>query len=138
MRFGLGLRPRNALLSGIALMLMTTSIVACGDSDNSNGAKPSPTASANANLVEGYSKCPATGAAASLSGAGATFPAPLYSKWVDQYQKECSVKIDYQAVGSGAGITQITQKTVDFGASDGILTEAQDQAAGGQLVMIPM
>lgn len=53
-----------------------------------------------------------------VTGAGATFPAPLYSKWASDYNKATGVKINYQSVGSGAGIKQIDSKTVDFGASD--------------------
>ena len=57
-------------------------------------------------------------AAADITGAGATFPAPIYAKWADGYQKATSNKINYQSIGSGGGIKQITAKTVDFGASD--------------------
>ena len=53
-----------------------------------------------------------------ITGAGATFPAPVYSKWAADYHKATGVKINYQSVGSGAGIKQIDSKTVDFGASD--------------------
>ncbi|MCX7279101.1 MAG: phosphate ABC transporter substrate-binding protein PstS [Burkholderiales bacterium] len=53
-----------------------------------------------------------------ITGAGATFPAPVYSKWAAEYNKATGVKINYQSVGSGAGIKQIDSKTVDFGASD--------------------
>ena len=76
-----------------------------------------------------------------LNGAGATFPAPLYTKWFDEYAKLTGIKINYQSVGSGAGINQITANTVDFGASDGIMTDAQiaaAQAAGGPILHIPM
>jgi phosphate transport system substrate-binding protein len=76
-----------------------------------------------------------------LNGAGATFPQPLYSKWFDEYYKLTGVKINYQAVGSGAGIQQITAGTVDFGASDGIMTAEQQTAAeakGGPILHIPM
>ena len=76
-----------------------------------------------------------------LNGAGATFPGPLYSKWFDQYNKITGVQINYQAVGSGSGITQITNGTVDFGASDGIMSDAQitaAQAASGPILHIPM
>lgn len=58
-----------------------------------------------------------------ITGAGATFPAPLYSKWAADYHKATGVKINYQSVGSGAGIKQIDSKTVDFGASDMPLTD---------------
>jgi phosphate transport system substrate-binding protein len=53
-----------------------------------------------------------------ITGAGATFPAPLYAKWASEYNKSTGVKINYQSVGSGAGLRQIDAKTVDFGASD--------------------
>jgi phosphate transport system substrate-binding protein len=56
--------------------------------------------------------------AAEITGAGASFPAPIYAKWADAYQKASGNKINYQSIGSGGGIKQITAKTVDFGASD--------------------
>ena len=59
-----------------------------------------------------------TAFAAEVNGAGATFPYPIYAKWADAYQKETGNKINYQSVGSGAGIKQIQAKTVTFGASD--------------------
>ena len=57
-------------------------------------------------------------AAQQITGAGASFPAPLYAKWASDYNKETGVRVNYQSVGSGAGIKQIDSKTVDFGASD--------------------
>jgi phosphate transport system substrate-binding protein len=60
-----------------------------------------------------------------LTGAGATFPYPIYSKWFDMYSKMKGVQINYQSVGSGAGIRQVTAGTVDFGASDGPMTDEQ-------------
>ena len=57
-----------------------------------------------------------------LTGAGATFPYPLYSKWFDVYQKETGIKINYQSIGSGGGIQQVKAGTVDFGASDAALS----------------
>lgn len=62
------------------------------------------------------------GGASSLTGAGSTFAAPLYQQWGTTYQSEHGVAVNYEAVGSGAGITDITQKTVDFGASDAAYT----------------
>ena len=53
-----------------------------------------------------------------VTGAGATFPAPIYAKWADAYYKATGAKVNYQSVGSGAGIKQIKAKTVDFGATD--------------------
>lgn len=77
----------------------------------------------------------------SLDGAGATFPYPLYSKWFDEYYKLTGVKVNYQSIGSGGGIQQITLGTVDFGASDGIMTDQEQsaaEAAHGPILHIPM
>ncbi len=66
-----------------------------------------------------------TAGAQQVTGAGATFPAPLYAKWADAYNKSSGVRINYQSVGSGAGLRQIRAKTVDFGASDMPLTDEE-------------
>ena len=71
-----------------------------------------------------------------VTGAGATFPAPLYAKWADAYHKEIGARLNYQSVGSGAGLNQIRAKTVDFGASDMPLKD--DQLAKDGLVQFPM
>ena len=65
-----------------------------------------------------------------ISGAGATFPYPVYSKWAAAYNKERGVRFNYQSIGSGGGIKQIKAKTVDFGASDAPLTPAELDKAG--------
>lgn len=75
--------------------------------------------------------------AQSLNGAGATFPAPLYSKWFDVYNQQSGVQINYQAIGSGGGITQLKNKTVDFGASDAPLTNADLTSIPEKVVQIP-
>jgi phosphate transport system substrate-binding protein len=71
-----------------------------------------------------------------VTGAGATFPAPVYAKWADAYNKVTGARINYQSVGSGAGIRQIKAKTVDFGASDMPLKD--DELAKEGLVQFPM
>jgi phosphate transport system substrate-binding protein len=68
------------------------------------------------------------GAAVQMTGAGATFPAPIYQKWFNDYQSIGDVQINYQAIGSGGGIRGITEGTVDFGASDAILTKEEFEA----------
>src|SRR6266852_3514262 len=81
---------------------------------------------------------PFEGEAGALTGAGATFPAPLYQKWFAEYSKLTHVNINYQAIGSGGGIKGIQDQTVDFGASDAPMTPEQMQAAkGGALFHIP-
>ncbi len=73
-----------------------------------------------------------------INGAGATFPYPLYSKWFSEYAKvDPSVKFNYQSIGSGGGIKQITAQTVDFGASDKFLTDADLKGAPGKIIHIP-
>jgi phosphate transport system substrate-binding protein len=84
----------------------------------------------------------ATGAwAQNINGAGATFPNPIYSRWFSEYaQQHPAVHINYQSVGSGAGIQQVTQKTVDFGASDMPMTDQQLAEAaknGVKLFLLP-
>src|SRR5512132_2740889 len=63
------------------------------------------------------------GAGTTLTGAGATFPYPLYSKWFDAYRQKSGVQINYQSIGSGGGIQQLKAGTVDFGASDAPLAD---------------
>ena len=77
----------------------------------------------------------ATASAQEITGAGASFPAPLYSKWAADYNKATGVKINYQSVGSGAGLRQIEAKTVDFGASDMPLKD--DELKAKNLVQFP-
>jgi len=74
-----------------------------------------------------------------ITGAGATFPYPLYSKWMYTYnQKHPNIKINYQSIGSGGGIRQITSNTVDFGASDAPMKDDELAAAPGKLLHVPM
>lgn len=72
-----------------------------------------------------------------LTGAGATFPAPIYQKWFSEYAAAHQVQINYQAIGSGGGIRQYTAGTVDFGASDGPMTDSMIAAVNGNVVHIP-
>ena len=72
-----------------------------------------------------------------LIGAGATFPYPLYSKMFDVYSKEYGVKVNYQAIGSGGGIRQLINKTVDFGGSDAVMSEEDLKAAQAPVLHIP-
>src|SRR5262252_3348587 len=74
--------------------------------------------------------------AADISGAGATFPYPIYSKWADAYKQQTGVGLNYQSIGSGGGIKQIKAKTVTFGASDKPLEPAELKESG--LVQFPM
>jgi phosphate transport system substrate-binding protein len=78
----------------------------------------------------------ATAQAADISGAGATFPYPLYSKWADAYKQQTGIGLNYQSIGSGGGIKQIKAKTVTFGASDMPLKPEELKQAG--LVQFPM
>jgi len=107
----------------VVSILLLASIVLVGCSSTAITPAPTPTPAVN------------------LNGAGATFPAPLYTKWFDEYNKFTGVKINYQPIGSGGGISQITEGTVDFGASDGIMTAEQQskaESAHGPILHIPM
>jgi len=76
-------------------------------------------------------------AAQSLTGAGATFPNPIYTKWFDAYNKKTGIQINYQSIGSGGGIRQYTEGTVDFGATDGPMNEGQIQAVNSNVLHVP-
>lgn len=112
------------------LLVLSFVLAACG-----TPATPAePVTVVQTQIVEVTSEAPAMPAAGSISinGAGATFPYPLYSRWFYDYAfVDTSVKFNYQSIGSGGGIKQITEKTVDFGASDAILNDDQFAAAPG-------
>jgi phosphate transport system substrate-binding protein len=100
--------------------------------------RPFSTIGASLTLLVGLALTgPAATAQVSLTGAGATFPNPIYTKWFDAYQKETGVRINYQSIGSGGGIRQFTEGTVDFGASDGPMNDDQMQAVGGKVLHVP-
>src|ERR1035437_727296 len=73
-----------------------------------------------------------------ILGAGATFPYPLYSKMFSEYNKIGGLKVNYQSIGSGGGIQQLTSRTVDFGASDAVLNGKQDSALSAPAIHIPI
>ena len=123
-----------------AFLAIATILAACGGSAGTSasstpGAAGTTSAAADPCGVPVKGKCSTE--AQSLTGAGATFPAPIYTKWIDGYNTLTGVQINYQAVGSGGGIKSFTDKTVDFGASDVPLTDAQIDAITGGLYMVP-
>jgi phosphate transport system substrate-binding protein len=100
-------------------------VAACskGDGNNSSAASSTPSS---------------VGGGADLTGAGATFPYPIYSKWFSDYATATGVKINYQSIGSGGGVRQISEETVDFGASDGPMSDEElAKAKGGPILHIP-
>jgi phosphate transport system substrate-binding protein len=99
-------------------------LVACGGGDQQSG---------QAAAADG----PAASGGVDLTGAGATFPQPIYSKWFFDYAAQTGVKINYQSIGSGGGIRQLTEGTVDFGASDAPMTDEEIAAAKGKVLHFP-
>jgi phosphate transport system substrate-binding protein len=85
----------------------------------------------------GGERAPGSGQKPALTGAGATFPNPIYTKWFDAYVRETGVRINYQSIGSGGGIRQFTEGTVDFGATDGPMTDEQIAAIKGNVLHVP-
>ena len=141
---------RSSVLFIVAILVIGIILSGCGTSTSTpttpaqttpvQTTPTSPSSTTPASTTPS-STTPASTASANLTGAGATFPAPLYTKWFDVYNQQTNIKINYQAVGSGAGIQQITAGTVDFGASDAIMTADQQskaEAAGGPVLHIPM
>ncbi len=89
-------------------------------------------------LLLGLVFCGDAAAQLQLNGAGATFPYPMYSKWFNLYiQVDPDTRFNYQSIGSGGGIKQITEQTVDFGATDGPMTDEQLRAAPGRILHFP-
>ncbi len=75
--------------------------------------------------------------AQTIQGAGATFPEPIYKLWFARFQQSAKISVNYQAVGSGAGITQLQNRTVDFGASDAPLSAEEEKSMPGPVIHIP-
>ena len=112
-------RKTLAICSVVAALTLSVSIVAAQD------ATPEMTPVPGAGMVAG----PMEGEAQALTGAGATFPQVLYTTWFSDYAALTGVEINYQGIGSGGGIKAVTDQTVDFGASDGPMTDDQVAAA---------
>src|SRR5258705_1646194 len=92
----------------------------------------------NAGQAPGDGGKPSAAGTVQINGAGATFPYPIYSKWFSEYNKpHPNVQINYQSVGSGGGIRQLTNETVFFGATDGPMTSEQMQGAPGKIGHLP-
>src|SRR5664279_634526 len=111
-------KSRSLALIAAALTLSVSVVVA-------QNATPEATPVPGSGMVTG----PMSGEAQALTGAGATFPQVLYTTWFSDYATLTGVQINYQAIGSGGGIKAITDQTVDFGASDGPMTDDQQTAA---------
>lgn len=88
-------------------------------------------------MVSGCSSKGQPSSVTNLTGAGATFPYPLYSKMFDTYDASTGVRVNYNSIGSGGGIKALTDKTVDFGASDAFLTDQEALAMGAPVLHIP-
>jgi len=101
-------------------------VAACGGGEQPSGQAGAAPAQASA-----------SSGGADLTGAGATFPNPIYAKWFYDYAEQTGVKVNYQSIGSGGGIRQLTEGTVDFGASDAPMSEAEMAAAKGKVLHFP-
>ena len=77
------------------------------------------------------------GSTTMLTGAGASFPNPIYTRWFDEYHRATGVQINYQSIGSGGGVRQFSQGTIDFGATDGPMTDGQIASIDGNVLHIP-
>jgi phosphate transport system substrate-binding protein len=117
----IGLKIKNFLLAGLSFMAI--SLVACNGGDNNTPGQMANNANSDDNT---------------LLGAGSTFVYPLFSKLFSEYNKVTGLRVNYQSIGSGGGILQLTNKTVDFGDSDAPLNEEQTQKIGAPVLHIPM
>jgi phosphate transport system substrate-binding protein len=115
----------------LAPSLLVALVFGCGQSSGPAAGSEPATGPSDQGKAEAPAK-PAAPETIDIQGAGATFPYPLYSKWVSEYQKiDPRVHINYQSIGSGGGIRQITEKTVQFGASDAPMNAEELQKAPG-------
>ena len=115
-----------------AVAAAALALAACGGSKG-NQANPAESTSAGGPQMQANAA-----AGGDLTGAGATFPAPIYQKWFYDYAQKTGVKINYQSIGSGGGIRQVSEQTVDFGASDGPMSDQEmAQAKGGAILHFP-
>lgn len=127
-----------AVISGILLSACGAASDQPGQAPGRTGAPQGQPGGAALPGASGTSAGSFPGEAKSLTGAGATFPAVLYTKWFNEYAKLTGVQVNYQSIGSGGGIKSVSDQTVDFGASDAPLTDDQLKAAkGGELLHIP-
>jgi phosphate transport system substrate-binding protein len=111
---------------GGCVLSFTIAAAACGPGSEKTGQAPAGGGS------------PSAGGTIQINGAGATFPYPIYSKWFAEYNKlHPNVQINYQSVGSGGGIRQLTNETVFFGATDGPMTDEQLKSAPGTILHFP-
>jgi phosphate transport system substrate-binding protein len=124
---------RSLMRSITAFLAVATIAAACG---GTGGGQPAATGgTTNPCGIPVTSNC--ADEAQALSGAGATFPAVIYTKWIDEYNKLTGVQVNYQSIGSGGGVKGITDKTIDFGASDNAMTDQQLADAKAPLLHIP-
>jgi phosphate transport system substrate-binding protein len=121
--------------SGAAFLAVAVITAACGGSGQPAATSAGTGTTANPCGIPATGKCASE--AQSLSGAGATFPAVIYTKWIDEYNKLTGVQVNYQSIGSGGGVKGITDKTVDFGASDNAMTDQQLSDAKATLLHLP-
>jgi phosphate transport system substrate-binding protein len=119
-------------LRGLPLAVAASVVLAaCGGGGDAGSA-------GSANTTPAGGGASARTAGVDLTGAGATFPYPLYSKWFSTYAAATGIRINYQSIGSGGGIRQLSEQTVDFGASDAPMTDADlAKAKGGPVQHIP-
>src|ERR1700722_17025665 len=113
---------KRSLLTGACFVLISASLVSCGGGGGTASGSDS-TAASNDDAV---------------LGAGSSFDYPLFSKQFSEYQKANGLKVNYQSVGSGAGISQLTNKTVEFGASDAPMNGKQDSLLSSPAIHIPV
>ncbi|ERN41064.1 phosphate ABC transporter, phosphate-binding protein [Rubidibacter lacunae KORDI 51-2] len=120
-----------------AAALLAAGLVSCGGSDpesDGNSGSTSESASADGAITE-----LALSSNIALNGAGASFPAPLYQRWFQEFSNaQSELQVNYQSVGSGAGVEQFTQGTVDFGASDVAMTDEEMAAIERGTILLPM
>lgn len=124
------LKGKKLLMQLSMVLLLAVAVVGCGGTEQSNESKQSAEPKAEQKAEQKQE--------VALSAGGASFPFPLYSKWIDVYTKENpNIKLDYQSIGSGGGIKGILAKTFDFAGSDAPMKDKELAEAPGEIIHIP-
>lgn len=132
---------KQILFAAVAVAIVSAAACSSNNPGGSSTYAPATSGAAavpTSSVTTSVPACAPSGGATSLTGAGSTFDAPLFSKTFDTYNTQCKVQVNYQSIGSGGGIEQLTKKTVNFGASDAPMTDDQIKAAGGDVLHIPV
>ena len=130
---------KRNIIKSLSILTLAVSLGACGGGSTDNSSTTSPSGSGGEAGGSSVALAPPLEGNVALTGAGASFPAPLYQNWFVQLNRAVpQLQVNYQSVGSGAGVEQFTSETVDFGASDVAMTDDEMEKVGRGAILLPV